>query len=91
VSTSSGDVEVSGVFAEDTRIQTSSGDVTVRLAAGSDTRISVRTSSGSIDRGDLILSDVRQDGRSLTARVRDGHGLLTIGTSSGDVHLQSTF
>jgi hypothetical protein len=83
----SGRITLEGVFREDARATTGSGDVTLRFDPESSVHVAVATSSGRIDFGDLALSGVARDRRSLAGTLGEGSGELRVQTGSGDVQL----
>ncbi|WP_129631362.1 DUF4097 family beta strand repeat-containing protein [Candidatus Oscillochloris fontis] len=84
--TTSGDIEVVGVFSG--QIHTTSGDVDLRFSPSANLKLSVTTMSGAIEY-DLQLREVQQDWRSLQAVVGAGQAQLQVSTASGDVELRS--
>lgn len=90
VQSSSGSITLNGVFNEAARVQSSSGRVELRFAPDSAVQIDVRTNSGSIQDGDLELTNRQGDGRktlSATLGAPAAGATLSIQTSSGSVSL----
>lgn len=85
----SGNVQLDGVFAEAASVKTSSGSVQLTFEPNSAVRLSVQTGSGSITTGNVPLADVSQQRTSLTGTLGapQPNAVLQIQTSSGSVRL----
>jgi DUF4097 and DUF4098 domain-containing protein YvlB len=88
INSTSGDIQFNGLISEDNRsaIATVSGDVSIGLARVSSAMIEAGTVSGDIDCG-LELTESRKSGRTLSGKIGDGKGNLTVKTVSGDIEI----
>ena len=87
--TGSGDVDVALVTTfRSVRIETGSGDVTLKVPPTAGAEVDLETGSGEIDLGGLTLLVRRIQSDHITGTLGDGKGRLTVGTGSGNVHLQ---
>jgi hypothetical protein len=87
VDTGSGDVELT-LVADVSRlvIDTGSGSVVVRAPASTGAQVTLDTSSGDLST-DFELAARSDDEDTLTGRIGDGRGEITIDTGSGDIRL----
>ena len=87
--TGSGNVDVTLVTSfSSVRIETGSGDVTLKVPPTAGADVDLETGSGDIDLGGLTLQVRRIQHDHITGTLGDGKGRLTVGTGSGNVHLQ---
>ncbi|MDO9068750.1 MAG: DUF4097 family beta strand repeat-containing protein [Deltaproteobacteria bacterium] len=86
IRSTSGDIQFQGPVAEGSSaaITTVSGDVSFELGADSSAAIEAATVSGDID-CELDLEGLRQSNRSLSGKLSEGKGDLSIKTVSGDI------
>ncbi|HJS44681.1 MAG TPA: DUF4097 family beta strand repeat-containing protein [Gemmatimonadales bacterium] len=87
--TGSGNVDVALITTfRSVRIETGSGDVTLKVPPTAGAEVDLETGSGEIDLGGLTLQVRRIQSDHITGTLGDGKGRLTVGTGSGNVHLQ---
>jgi lia operon protein LiaG len=68
-------------------VETGSGDVTIRVAADVDASIELSTGSGDFE-VDFPLTLTRRSDNSLSGRMGNGKGRITIETGSGDIAIK---
>jgi hypothetical protein len=87
----SGDLRIEGTQAGAWEIRTGSGDVELRLPSQAAFDLELSTSSGTLTLDQPVLTTVQgrvqETRRSISGKVRGGGKLITVHTSSGDVHV----
>ncbi|MDQ7799197.1 MAG: DUF4097 family beta strand repeat-containing protein [Candidatus Edwardsbacteria bacterium] len=88
INSTSGDVQFSGPMniGNNSSIATVSGDVSLELKAGSSISVECGTLSGDIE-CEQGMSDLRKNSRTLSGKIGDGQGSLTVKTVSGDIEI----
>ena len=88
--TGSGDVEISLLSdADDISVDTGSGSVTIAVPSSFGSTVDLSTSSGDVET-DIDIQVTRRGRQSLTGRIGDGQGRLTVETGSGDVTIRGS-